>query len=140
MKNYKNILTLIVLLLSLCGCYRESEKASYNMRKDADYFNIYRKVTAINTWTDTVLFTVEGYISLDVDSDGDLNVLIKTGTDEYKMFYAHLSENVTYTCEQEDSSHVSGYAFEVMWFPSFEQIKHGLIDAVDEDGKNIYGD
>ena len=133
------IILLILFELSLCGC-RESDKASYNVKKDADYFNVYRRVTAINTWTGDPLFTVEGYISIDVDSDGDLNVLIKTDKDEYKLFYAHLSENVTYTCEQVDASHVSGYAYEIMWYPSIEQLRHGLVDFIDEDGHNQYGD
>ena len=135
----KRLLVLLSLLFVLVGC-RESEMASYNLKRDADYFNVYRKVTAINTWTDTPLFSVEGYISIDVDGDGDLNVTIKTGHEEYKLFYAHLSSNVTYTCEQIDSSKVTGYAYEVTWFPSIENLQHGLIDAVTEDGHNIYGD
>ena len=135
----KKLFIIVVLIFTLCSC-RESDKASYNVKKDADYFNVYRRVTAINTWTDSPLFTVEGYISINVDSDGDLNVLIKTGKDEYKLFYAHLSENVTYTCEQLEESHVSGYAYEIMWYPSIEQLQHGFVDYIDEEGKNVYGD
>lgn len=135
----KKILLVLLLVMVLSGC-RESEVANYNMRRDADYFNIYRRVTAINTWTGEALFCVEGYISLGTDTDGDLNVLIKTGEDEYKLFYAHLSENVTYTCEQSDSEHVSGYAYEITWFPTIKQLQHGLYDWVDRDGENIYGE
>ena len=126
----------VFMLLTATGC-RESEVVNYNLRKDADFFNIRRRVTAINTWTGDVLFCVEGYISLTSDADGDLNVTIKTGENEYKLFYAHLSENVTYTSEQLDSSDVSGYAYEIVWFPTSEQIKQGLIDIVDRDGENI---
>ena len=86
----KKLFIIVVLLFTLCGC-RESDKASYNVKKDADYFNVYRRVTAINTWTDSPLFTVEGYISIGVDDDGDLNVLIKTGKDEYKLFFKFFS-------------------------------------------------
>ena len=134
----RKFLTILCLLIILCGC-REAEKASYNLRRDADYFNVYRRVTAINTWTDTPLFSVEGYISITVDDDGDLNVTIKTGHEEYKLFYAHLSANVTYTCEQVDSSHVTGYAYEITWFPSIENLMHGFVDGVTEDGHNGWG-
>ena len=136
----KKTLIILCLLFVLCGCVREAEMANYNLKRDADYFNVYRKVTAINTWTDTPLFSVEGYISIGIDNDGDLNVTIKTGEEEYKLFYAHLSSNVTYTCEQPDSSHVTGYAYEVTWFPSIENLQHGFIDYVTEDGKNGWGD
>ena len=130
-----SILT-VLMLFTLVGC-RESEMVNYNLKKDADYFNVRRRVTAINTWTGDVLFSVEGYISISSDSDGDLNVTIKTGENEYRLFYAHLSSNVTYTSEQLDTSEVSGYAYEIVWFPTVEQIKHGLVDIVDRDGNNI---
>ena len=49
----KKTLIILCLLFVLCGCVREAEMANYNLKRDADYFNVYHKVTAINTWTDT---------------------------------------------------------------------------------------
>ena len=74
----------VLLLLTVTGC-RESDKVNYNLKKDADYFNIRRRVTSINTWTGDILFCVEGYISISSDEDGDLNVTIKTGENECQL-------------------------------------------------------
>ena len=81
-------------LLMLTGC-QKSFVANYNIKNDANNFKIRRKVVALNTRTDETLFSVEGYISIDTDDDGDLNVTIRTGEDEYKLFYAHLSDDRT---------------------------------------------
>lgn len=128
----KKLLTIIAVLMMLTGC-NKSEKVNYNIRRDADNFKVRRRVVAINTRTNDALFTIEGNISLNVDDDGDLNVTIQTGEDEYKLFYAHLSETVTYTAIQIDGSNVTPYAYEISFFPPKEAIEHGLIDIKSTD-------
>ena len=118
----------IVLSLSLVGC-RQSDRVNYNIKKDADNFTVRRRVIAINTRTNESLFVVEGLISISTDSDGDLNVTIKTGEDEYKLFYAHLSDSVTYTAIQLDASDVSPYQYEISFFPTKEVLEHGLVNV-----------
>lgn len=120
---------IIALMLMLSGC----EKASHvrqNIRLDADNFKIRRRVIAINTRLNETLFMVEGYISLDIDSDGDLNVLIQTGDNEYKLFYAHLSADVTYTSIQLEGASTTPYAYNISFFPLAETLTHGLFDTV----------
>lgn len=114
-------------LLMLTGC-QKSDAVNYNLRNDANNFKVRRKVVALNTRTDETLFSVEGYISIDTDDDGDLNVMIRTGEDEYKLFYAHLSDDVTYTSIQLDPRKTNQYAYEISFFPAKEAIMHGLID------------
>lgn len=114
-------------LLMLTGC-QKSCAVNYNLRNDANNFKVRRKVVALNTQTDETLFSVEGYISIDTDSDGDLNVMIRTGEDEYKLFYAHLSDDVTYTSIQLEPRETNQYAYEISFFPAKEAIMHGLID------------
>ena len=87
-----------------------------------------RKVVALNTRTNDPLFTVEGKISLDSDEDGDLNVTIKTGKGKYKLFYAHLSNDVTYTCIQTKAKKENPYAYDIQFFPAKEVIENGVID------------
>lgn len=87
-----------------------------------------RKVVALNTRTNDPLFTVEGKISLDSDEDGDLNVTIKTGKGKYKLFYAHLSNDVTYTCIQTEAKKENPYAYDIQFFPAKEVIENGIID------------
>ena len=117
----------LALTIGLTGC-RQADRVSYNLRKDADEFTIRRRVIAINTRTNEALFEVEGLISISADSDGDLNVLIQTGPEQYKLFYAHLSQDVTYTCVQLEPTETTPYAYEIAFFPPKEVIEHGLID------------
>ena len=122
----KKIISAIMLIL-LFGC-TQADRVNQNIRQDAENFNVRRRVIALNTRTNDALFEVTGLISISSDSDGDLNVTIKTGDEEYKLFYAHLSEDVTYTCIQLESDHVTPYAYEISFFPAKEVIEHGLFD------------
>lgn len=130
----KTIVLSTALLTALCGC-SEASRVNNNIRNDANNFKIRRKVIALNTRTDKPLFTVEGLISLDTDTDGDLNVTIQTGDDEYKLFYAHLSDDVTYTCVQTEAADVTPYAYEISFFPAAEMIEHGIVDFNSTDGE-----
>lgn len=126
----KKIITLFLVLL-LVGCSdRKSTNVRHNIRLDADNFKIRRRVVAINTRLNETLFMVEGYISLSTDSDGDLNVLIQTGEEEYKLFYAHLSSDVTYTSIQLEGASVTPYAYNIAFFPPAEKLTHGVFDVV----------
>lgn len=118
----------LILLIGLNGC-RESDRVNYNIRKDADNFKVQRKVVALNTRTNEALFQVEGLISIDADEDGDLNVTIKTGDNDFKLFYAHLSTDVTYTCVQLEPTEANPYAYKITFFPAKEVIENGLIDV-----------
>lgn len=117
----------LLILLGLNGCSREVEHVNYNIQKDADNFEIRRRVVALNTRTNEPLFEVEGLISINDDSDGDLNVTIKT-QDGYKLFYAHLSKDVTYTSIQLDANDADPYAYNIVFFPARDVIEHGLVN------------
>ena len=67
---------------------------------------------------------MEGKISLNSDDDGDLNVTIKTGKGKYKLFYAHLSNDVTYTCIQTEAKKENPYAYDIQFFPAKEVVEN----------------
>lgn len=123
----KKLAMVMLLCTLLFGC-RKADRVNYNLKLDADNFKIRRRVVAINTRTNDTLFMVEGNISISIDDDGDLNVTIKTGPDEYKLFYAHLSDTVTYTAIQINGANVTPYAYNISFFPAKEALEHGLID------------
>lgn len=130
----KKVFTIMALIMLLTGC-EKSDRVNYNIRREANNFNVYRRVVAINTRLNETLFAVEGYISIDVDSDGDLNVTIQTGEEEFKLFYAHLGNDVTYTVIQTEPSSVTPYAYNISFFPAREVLEHGLFDVTSSERK-----
>lgn len=130
----KKIIYVVLLMLCLVGC-EKSDRVNFNIRREANNFNIYRRVVAINTRLNETLFAVEGYISVSVDEDGDLNVTIQTGAEEFKLFYAHLGNDVTYTVIQTEPTDVTPYAYNISFFPAREVIEHGLFDVTSSEGK-----
>lgn len=60
-----------MLSLGLCGCdwETESEVVSREISLEADNFGTTRRLTVINTRTDTVLMTMEGRLSIEDQSD-----------------------------------------------------------------------
>lgn len=130
----KKLIMILLAALMLTGC-EKADNVRHNIRLDADNFKIRRRVVAINTRLNETLFMVEGYISLSTDGDGDLNVLIQTGEEEYKLFYAHLSADVTYTSIQLEGASVTPYAYNISFFPLAETLTHGLFDVVSTERK-----
>jgi hypothetical protein len=130
----KKVFAIMALIMLLTGC-EKADLVNYNIRREANNFNVYRRVVAINTRLNETLFAVEGYISVDVDDDGDLNVTIQTGEDEFKLFYAHLGNDVTYTVIQTEPSSVTPYAYNISFFPAREVLEHGLFDVTSSERK-----
>ena len=129
-KSIKKVLTVLLLVFVLCGC-EKSYRVNENIKTDADNFKIRRRVVALNTRTNEPLFTVEGYISIKTDTENDdLNVTIQTGEDEFKLFYVHLSNDVTYTVIQLEPRKTNPYSYNISFFPAKEVILNGLFDAV----------
>lgn len=57
------VLVLILPIILLSGCDL-AETATHNIQKDADRFNVYRKMTFINLYTGELLYSAEGYFSV----------------------------------------------------------------------------
>lgn len=113
----KLFIFLLSIAMLLTGC-RQSQKVSYNLKRQADDFNIRRRITIINTWTDKVLLQMEGLISISVDDDGDLNIVTEYDEDKYTLQYIHLSDHITYLTEQISTpTDVSKYAYEIVLYP-----------------------
>ena len=63
-----------------------------------------------------------------IENPENANVTIKTGKGKYKLFYAHLSNDVTYTCIQTKAKKENPYAYDIQFFPAKEVIENGVID------------
>ena len=104
-----------VFLLSAC---RQSEVVAHNLKREADDFNIRRRITVLNTRTDTPMMQITGLLAINVDDDGDLNITIEKAKGEYVLNYAHLSQDTTYIVEQIETKEVSKYQYEIKFYPS----------------------
>lgn len=109
------ILIVTMMLLSACT---QSDVVRSNLRREADDFNIRRRITVLNTRTDTPMMQITGLLSISTDSDGDLNIMIEKAPGEYVLNFAHLSQDTTYIVEQIETKEVSKYQYEIKFYPS----------------------
>lgn len=112
---------LLITMVSLTGC-RESERASYNLSKEADSFNVVRQITVMNCLQGDVMFQMSGKMSIEMDEEeNQLEIMIEDG-DIYKKHFIGLSDNVTYIIEDVKGVDVDNYKYTIkinpkMWIP-----------------------
>ncbi len=109
-----------VLMMALAGCIeeREADKVSYNISKQADNFNVVRRLTVINTRSDKCILQMTGKISIEDQHDG-IAVLVELDRDKgiYQKHYIYMNENTMYTVEDVSGVQVSRYAYEMEFMP-----------------------
>ena len=113
-KMYSLMLVLMVLILAGCT---QSDKVSYNISKEADNFNILRRVAVINTRTDKIEFEVIGKISVDTSSSSKLVIVAETDEHVYKKHLVNLTEWNMYIVEDLEGADVNQYKYEVNYMP-----------------------
>jgi hypothetical protein len=93
MKKLTVLIVAIAIALTLAGCGRESSRVSYNISKEADNFNVCREITVINIRDDKVLYTLQGFFSLQNNGSNELVVLSEVHSTDLiwrKLFQAIL--------------------------------------------------
>ena len=122
----KKILIIIMclmlpVLLILTGC-SSAETVTHNIQKDANKFGVYRKMTFVNLYTNEVLYSAEGYFSVqttyssEFQGQQEVALVFKVGADEYKMDYFSIANNVTYVIEQTENTTTNPYHWEINWY------------------------
>ena len=109
------VLGLIVVILSSCT---QADNVRNNLRREADDFNVRRRITVLNTRTDTPMMQITGLLAINTDDDGDLNITIEKAPNEYVLNYAHLSQDTTYIVEQIETREVNKYKYEIKFYPT----------------------
>lgn len=113
------ILLVVVLVLGFFLACTDASVVSSNLSKEADMFQIMRRVVFYNGITGEYILVIEGLCSIEADTlDGQLELTVKTGVNEYKKHFLGLSDNVTYFAEQLDAVNVSSYHYKVIFKPS----------------------
>ena len=117
MKKIITIVLMIVMVFMLAGC-RQSEKVSYNVSKEADNFNVIRRVAVINTVNGKPLFEVIGRISIDSGEANKLVILVEVEKGKYKKHIIGLNEATTmYVVEDVKGANVDEYTYEMNYNP-----------------------
>lgn len=118
MKKKMILIAMLVLVgVVLSGCVRTSTTVNHNLSKDADEFNLYRKITVTNARTDTVMLQAEGYMSLSNNSANELVVTIKTGENTYYKDYIYLNDWTCYVMEQTEPTGTDKYHYQLVFYP-----------------------
>lgn len=102
-------------LIGSDGC-DDAHVANKNLSKAADNFEVIRRIVFYNGITDTYMLTIEGRCSL-YDDGRQLEVIVKTGEDDYKKHFLGLSDNISYFAEQLEGIYVSTYHYRVTFKP-----------------------
>jgi len=111
------ILAVIMIGATLTGC-RQAERVSYNVSKEADNFNVIRRLTVLNARTDKPMFELIAAFSINVDaSDNQLEVTCETGHGEYKKHFIGLNEWTMYVVEDVSGANVDKYRYEINFLP-----------------------
>ena len=122
-KVFAVVIILVVLALvavSFTSC-TQADRVSVNVSKEADNFNVCRRITVINSRTDTVIYELEGIFSLDNGYNNELEVICKTGENEYKKHFIYLTDTILYVVEDMSGADVSPYHYEVTFYPQMIQ-------------------
>lgn len=78
MKKFLSLIIILVLGLAiLTGC-TQSSRVSSNISKQADNFNVTRRLAVINARTDKPIFELIGNFSLQNNANNELEVICET--------------------------------------------------------------
>lgn len=105
-----------LIIISLCGC-TEAYWVSANVGKEADNFNVTRRITVFNIRTDTVLLQMTGKMSIQNNEHNELVVLVEVEKGTYQKHFIYLNEYTMYTVEDLAGTEVSPYSYELEFLP-----------------------
>lgn len=115
-KTFLAVVMMFVMMLCICSC-STADTVNYNLNKEADEFNVYRRITVTNARTDMIMLQAEGYMSLSNNSANELVVTIKTGENKYYKDYIYLNDWTCYVMEQVEPKSTDKYHYELVFYP-----------------------
>ena len=114
-------LTIAVMMIFTSGC-NKADTTRHNIQQEADKFNVYRKITFVNLYTGQLLYSAEGYFSVQTtytnnyQGQQEIGVVFKIAENEYKMDYFSIAENVCYVIEQLENTTGNPYYWKIVWY------------------------
>ncbi len=118
-KKIGMLMTMALLIcLVLTGC-TEADQVSSNISKEADNFNVTRKLTVLNARTDTILLELTGTFALKNNSNNELEIIIETAEGKYQKDYVYLNDYTMYVVEDISGTSVDKYHYEINFLPEW---------------------
>ena len=117
----KSILVTVLLSLALgvsgCTLETEADQVTYNMKQEAENFNVLRRFAVINTRTDKVEFEMIGAFSREDSSSDQVTLVVEMEDGTYKRHIIKLNEDTMYVIEDLGGAEVNKYKYEVNYIP-----------------------
>ena len=115
---FKVILVVLtmVIMVSAVGC-TQSDVVRHNIGKEADYFNVARRIVVINARTDKPIFELKGYFSISNNDNSELVVTCEIDKNRYQVHYIYLNEWTLYVVEDLNGTAVDKYHYEIWYMP-----------------------
>ena len=110
----------LVLTAIATGCGSQADIVSDNISKEAEKFNVQRRIVGMNGITGKVEFEVEGRCSIEGDGLGELRALIVTckhSKNDYRKHYIGMSDNMFFINTQLKGIHVSEFRTKIIIKP-----------------------
>ena len=133
----------VIVAIALSGCgVRESDRVSYNISKQADNFNVTRRLTVFNMRTDRCIMQMTGKMSIQNEGNNELAVIVEIDRKNhiYQKHFVYLNEWTMYTIEDVTGAEVSRYAYEVEFLPQTLMPIKITGDEIGQDVKDMYSD
>lgn len=106
----------ILSAVLLCGC-TEAGRVTYNVQKEADNFNVTRRLSVINARSDKPVLELIGNFSISNNEANELVVTIEVAPNVYKVDYVYLNDWTMYTVEDVSGAYVDKYHYEMNFLP-----------------------
>ena len=117
MKKFIAIALLTVaIIVATCGC-TQADRVSHNVSKQADNFNVTRRLAVINAQSDEPVFEIIGNFSISNTSTNELAVTVEVAPGTYKKHYVYLNQWTIYVVEDVSGAYVDPYHYEVNFLP-----------------------
>lgn len=81
-------------------------------------FKTYRRVTFYNVRLNEIVFCCEGYVHVKIDSDNDVELVVKVNDGEYLRHYLGQKQDITYFSEQLMPNDIpDNNRYKILWNP-----------------------
>jgi hypothetical protein len=104
---------------------REAKSAKYmseyattvnSLEMSEGNFRAYRRIVFYNVRLGENVFVCEGFAHVQIDKDGDIEIVVKTGENEYLRHYLGQKQDITYFSEQLKPTG-KGFHYTITWNP-----------------------